>query len=98
MLTVLVQIFLSVCFCRANDFPDLAAKTVVLQLWNRRQLGAISYELGFNSKHTKNEAVQQTGPGAHRTPARLAFADHVNHFIAGHLSSCRQTGPSRFDS
>src|ERR1700731_773662 len=39
--------------------------------------------LDFNSKHTNNKAVQRTGPGAHRTPARLAFADHMNRFIAG---------------
>jgi len=27
--------------------------------------------------------MQQTGPGAHRTPACLAFADYVNRFVAG---------------
>jgi hypothetical protein len=27
--------------------------------------------------------VQQTGPGARRTPARLAFADHIDRLVAG---------------
>jgi hypothetical protein len=36
----------------------------------------------FQSEHTKNEAVQQTGPRARRTFARLAFADYVHGLVA----------------
>ena len=35
------------------------------------------------SEQTENEAVQQTDLRTRRTPARLAFADHMNRFIAG---------------
>jgi hypothetical protein len=35
------------------------------------------------SEQTENEAVQQTHLRARRTPARLAFANHTNRFIAG---------------
>ena len=35
------------------------------------------------SKHTNNKAMEQTDLRTHRTPARLAFADHMNRFIAG---------------
>jgi hypothetical protein len=37
----------------------------------------------FNSKHTNNKAMEQTDLRARRTAARLAFADHMNRFIAG---------------
>jgi hypothetical protein len=40
-------------------------------------------ELDFQSKHTNNKAMELTDLHACRTPARLAFADHVNRFIAG---------------
>src|ERR1700741_4711721 len=35
------------------------------------------------SEQTENEAVQQTDLRTCRTPARLAFADHMNRFITG---------------
>jgi hypothetical protein len=34
-------------------------------------------------EQTENEAVQQTDLRSRRSPARLAFADHMNRFIAG---------------
>jgi len=43
---------------RFPGFVGCFAGKVVLQLWNRRQLGSIIYELGFNSKHTNNKATQ----------------------------------------
>src|SRR5271165_1866801 len=39
--------------------------------------------LGFNSKHTNNKAIEQTDLHACRTPARLAFADHMHGLVAG---------------
>ena len=46
------------------------------------QVGAITNESDLDSKHTKNEAVQQTGRGAYRTPALLSFADHMDRLVA----------------
>ena len=43
-------------------------------------------------EETNNEAVQQTHLDAHRTPPRLAFADHMNRFVAG---DCAPGAPKR---
>ena len=52
---------------------------VALQLWNRRQLGAInSYDLGLNSEHTNNKAMARTELHTCRTPACLAFAESAD--------------------
>jgi hypothetical protein len=40
-------------------------------------------ESDFQFKHTYNKAMEQTDFRTRRTPVRLAFADHMNHFIAG---------------
>jgi hypothetical protein len=57
---------------------------VVLQLWNRTGRGCDnSNESGFRSKHTNNEAMEQTDLRTHRTPARLAFADHMHRLVTG---------------
>src|SRR5271157_4305706 len=39
--------------------------------------------LARRREKTENEAVQLTDLRTRRTPARLAFADHMNRFIAG---------------
>jgi hypothetical protein len=36
--------------------------------------------------------MEQTDLHAHRTPARLAFADHMNRFIAGDRASSSPEG------
>jgi hypothetical protein len=38
--------------------------------------------LARRSEQIENEAVQQTDLPTRRTPARLAFADHMHRFIA----------------
>jgi hypothetical protein len=59
--------------------PKEALEGVVLQLWNRTGRGCDnSNESGFRSKHTNNEAMEQTDLRTRRTPARLAFADHMH--------------------
>jgi hypothetical protein len=35
------------------------------------------------AKQTENEAVQYTDLRTRRTPVRLAFANHMNRFVAG---------------
>jgi hypothetical protein len=44
--------------------------------------------LARRSEQTENEAVQQTDLRTRRTPARLAFAYHMNRFIAGDGTPC----------
>jgi hypothetical protein len=39
--------------------------------------------LARRSEQIENEAVQWTDLRTRRTPARLAFADHMDRFIAG---------------
>ena len=39
--------------------------------------------LARRREQVENEAVQQTDLRTRRSPARLAFADHMNRFIAG---------------
>ena len=57
---------------------------VVLQLWNRTGRGCDnSNESGFRSKHSNSEAMEQTDLRTHCTPARLAFADHINRLVTG---------------
>jgi len=36
--------------------------------------------------------MEQTDLGTHRTPARLAFADHMNRFIAGNCAPSTPEG------
>ncbi len=61
----------------------------VLQLWNRRGDGRGKLnESDFKSKHTNNKAMEQTDIRTHRTPPCLAFADHMNRFIAGDQRKC----------
>jgi hypothetical protein len=38
--------------------------------------------LAFRSEQIENEAVQENAPFLRRTPARLAFANHMKRFIA----------------
>jgi hypothetical protein len=40
------------------------------------------------SEQTENEAVQQTDLRTCRTPARLAFANHMNRFVTGFVPFC----------
>jgi len=41
------------------------------------------------SEQIENEAVQQTDLRTRRTPARLAFADHMHRLVAGNCApSC----------
>ena len=40
-------------------------------------------ELDFQSKHTNNKSMELTDFRACRTPARLAFANHMDSYIAG---------------
>jgi hypothetical protein len=51
-----------------------------------------SYELGLNSKHTNNKAMEQTDLHTCRTPARLAFADHVNRLVTGNRAPSAPEG------
>ena len=46
--------------------------------------------LARRSEQTENEVVQQKDILIRRTPTRLAFADHVNRFIAG---DCTPSSP-----
>jgi hypothetical protein len=39
--------------------------------------------LAIRSEQTENEAMKQNGHSSRCTPARLAFADHMDRFIAG---------------
>jgi hypothetical protein len=39
--------------------------------------------LARRREKTENEAVQQSDPRTRRTPARLAFADHMHRLVAG---------------
>ena len=62
----------------------IGLESVVLQLWNRTGRGCHnSNESGFRSEHTNNEAMEQTDLRTHRTPTRLAFADHMHRLVTG---------------
>ncbi len=39
--------------------------------------------LAIRSEQTENKAMKQNGHSSRCTPARLAFADHMDRFIAG---------------
>jgi hypothetical protein len=47
-------------------------------------------KLARRSEQTENKAVQQTDLRTRRTPARLAFADHLDRLVAG---DCAPTCP-----
>jgi hypothetical protein len=45
--------------------------------------GSMIGNLDHRSEQTENEPVQSTDLRTRRTPARLAFADHMNRLVAG---------------
>ena len=49
--------------------------------------------LARRSEQTENEVVKQTDLRTRRTPARLAFADHMNCFLAGDRTPGGPKGP-----
>src|SRR6516164_1338518 len=66
-------------------------KGSVATLELRRSLAIASAKLDrHRGEQAENEAVQQNSPPSRRTSARLAFANHMNRFIAG---DCTPSGP-----
>src|SRR6202171_5307189 len=68
---------------RRNHCPTAgqAGSVATLEL-NGRWVRSLN-ESDFQFKHTYNKAMEQTDFRTRRTPVRLAFADHMNRFIAG---------------
>ena len=61
-----------------------------LQLWNRTEDGYELNESNLDSKHTNNKAMEHTDLRTHRTPVRLAFANHMNRFVTGDVRQAPQ--------
>jgi hypothetical protein len=55
------------------------------------KVGVDDWKFSF-SQRIENEAVRENAPFLRRTPARIAFANHMNRFIAGDRTPGSQNG------